>query len=74
MYRPFPDDTPSRSPTTRKGVVRWRRGTTYGVDFGAPDGATEVCWYGAATPLAVGDVVRSEWRNESGIWAIRPVS
>ncbi len=42
--RPFPTDTPSREPRWRKAVVRWRRGQIYGLDFGAPNGVTEVGW------------------------------
>lgn len=72
--RQFPSDVPSRAPRGRKGIVRARvDGATYIVDFGTPDGAAELAFYGGFDLLARATVVYCEWMQEAATWRISSV-
>ncbi|HUV09941.1 MAG TPA: hypothetical protein VMX12_03115 [Acidimicrobiia bacterium] len=74
VSRRFPTDVPTRDSRGRKGIVRARvAANTYIVDFGTPDGAAELAFYGGFDLLAVATVVYCEWMQEAATWRISSV-
>lgn len=74
VSRRFPNDVPSRESRGRKGTVRFRNSAeTYGIDFGTPDGQTEIAFYGGFDLLDRGTIVYCEWMQEAGTWRISSV-
>jgi hypothetical protein len=74
VNRRFPTDVPSGSPRGRKGIVRARvEAATYIIDFGTPDGAAELAFYGGFDLLDRGTVVYCEWMQEAATWRVSSV-
>lgn len=70
-FRPFPQDTPKRETTWRRGKIQTRTGSAadgyhYIVNF--PDLGTELAF--SHQRFEINDVVYPRWRNESSIWWI----
>jgi hypothetical protein len=71
MQRPFPTDKPLRGSFTRKGTIATRvRATVYTIDFGDPDGPTEICFYSGFDMLNPGAQVIVTRMNEAAIWRV----
>jgi hypothetical protein len=71
MQRPFPTDKPIRGSFTRKATISTRvTATTYLVDFGTPDGPTEIAFYSGFDLLNPGTQVICARMNETGSWRI----